>query len=67
MLDAEGVRSYMDQNKMQGGSEHRVAHVIDACTECLASFFQHEFSIACDDSQSISVPFSQHSFLLAMK
>ncbi len=30
MLDAEGVRSYMDQHKMKGGSEHRVSHVIDA-------------------------------------
>jgi|GEM_PF-6100519 len=30
MLDAKGVRSYMDQHKMQGGSEHHVAHVIDA-------------------------------------
>jgi hypothetical protein len=30
MLDSAGVRSYMDQHKMKGGSEHRVAHVIAA-------------------------------------
>jgi hypothetical protein len=30
MLDAAGVRYYMDKHKMIGGSEHRVAHVIAA-------------------------------------